>query len=186
MLSENQIILCAAQLSDRYGFENLSLKLLAEELGIKSPSLYNHVKNLDDLKQKLMLFGWKQMENAIIHSAVGVSGVDALRKMGEAFFEYATSHKGVFNAMLWYNRYQNGSEGSTFEATKGIFEVFFKITSSLGISEENANHLVRTIRSFLEGFSLLVNNNAFGHESSIKESFDISMTIILEGINVLK
>ena len=41
-------------------------------------------------------------------------------------------------------------------------------------------------RFFLEGFSLLVNNNAFGNPISIKESFDLSLEIIMSGIKTLE
>ena len=51
---------------------------------------------------------------------------------------------------------------------------------------ENINHIIRTLRSFLEGFSLLVNNNAFGNPVSIKESFDLSLEIIINGIKTLE
>ena len=50
----------------------------------------------------------------------------------------------------------------------------------------NINHIVRTLRGFLEGFSLLVNNNAFGNPISIKESFDLSLEIIMNGIKSLE
>ena len=53
-------------------------------------------------------------------------------------------------------------------------------------TDENINHIIRTLRSFLEGFSLLVNNNAFGNPVSIKESFDLSLEIIINGIKTLE
>ena len=58
--------------------------------------------------------------------------------------------------------------------------------SKNNISDENINHIIRTLRSFLEGFSLLVNNNAFGNPVSIEESFDLSLEIIMNGIKSLE
>ena len=54
-ISRERIIETAANLSNKAGLENLSLKMIAEELKIKSPSLYNHVSSLDDIKKQLML-----------------------------------------------------------------------------------------------------------------------------------
>ena len=62
----------------------------------------------------------------------------------------------------------------------------FIIMQTVNISDENINHIIRTLRSFLEGFSLLVNNNAFGNPVSIKESFDLSLEIIINGIKTLE
>ena len=50
-ISRERIIETAANLSNKAGLENLSLKMIAEELKIKSPSLYNHVSSLDDIKK---------------------------------------------------------------------------------------------------------------------------------------
>ena len=182
-LDKNTIIVLAAQKANELGLENITLKMLADELGIKSPSLYNHIENLEDLKKQLMLYGWKQLESRLVKAAIGVSGYEALRAICHAFYEYATENPGLFNAMLWYNKFQNTE---TMEATSGLFSVLFKVTSSLNISEENCNHIIRTLRGFLEGFSLLVNNEAFGNPVSIAESFELSLNVLIEGIKTLE
>ena len=64
--------------------------------------------------------------------------------------------------------------------------MIFKVMKTVNISDENINHIIRTLRSVLEGFSLLVNNNAFGNPVSIKESFDLSLEIIINGIKTLE
>ena len=57
---------------------------------------------------------------------------------------------------------------------------------ALNISDNNIEHIIRTLRGFLEGFVLLVNNNAFGNPISIKESFDLSLDIIFNGMKSLE
>lgn len=181
-LDKNLIIEKAAELANEVGLENITLKLIADTFGIQTPSLYNHIKSLDDIKKQMMLFGWKQMENEILLSVVGVSGYDALRVMCYAFYEYATNNPGVFNAMLWYNKYQ---DEEAQDATKQLFEVLFKIMGTLNISDEKINHFIRTFRGFLEGYALLVNNGAFGNPISVRESFELSVEVILNGIKTL-
>jgi len=182
-ISDELIIETAALISNKVGLENLSLKMIAEELNIKSPSLYNHVSSLENIKEKLMIYGWKQIEEKMIDSAVGVSGYDAIKNMCYAFYDYATNNKGIFTAMLWYNKYENVEKKNT---TKRLFDMLFKIMKSLNISDDNINHIIRTLRAFLEGFSLLVNNNAFGNPISVKKSFDLSLEIIMNGIKMLE
>ena len=74
--------------------------------------------------------------------------------------------------------------------TSGIFRLIESVPSPkaepLNISSDNVEHIIRTLRSFLEGFSLLVNNNAFGNPISIKESFNLSLDIIINGIKSLE
>ena len=44
------IIKKAAEMANEIGLEKVTLKLLANQLNIKPPSLYNHIKGLDDLR----------------------------------------------------------------------------------------------------------------------------------------
>ena len=182
-LDKSRVIEKAAILANEVGLEKVTLKLIAEEFGIQTPSLYNHIKSLDELKKELMLYGWKQLEKELLLAVAGVSGYDALRTMCYAFYEYATSNPGVFNAMLWYNKFQ---DEETLNATKQLFTVLFKIMGTLNLSDETINHLIRTFRGILEGFALLVNNGAFGNPISIKESFDLSVEVLLNGIKGLE
>ena len=182
-LDKNVVVEKAAQLSNELGIDNVQLKTLAESLNIQSPSLYNHIKGLDDLHHELMLYGWRNMEERMVRASDGVSGYTAWEAICRAFYEYATNNPGVFSAMLWYNKYQNDE---TQNVTKNLFSICFKITESLGISEENCNHLIRTFRAFLEGYVLLVNNNAFGHSLPVKKSFDISLKVLILGMKELE
>lgn len=50
----------------------------------------------------------------------------------------------------------------------------------------NCIHLVRMFRSFLEGFALLENHNAFGNTQLIKDSFELSINILVEGAKKLE
>lgn len=53
-LDKNVVIEKAAQLANRMGLEAVTLKLLADSLHVQPPSLYNHIKGLDDRS----LFSW--------------------------------------------------------------------------------------------------------------------------------
>lgn len=182
-LDKNLVIERAARLANEAGLENITLKLIADEFNVQTPSLYNHIKSLDDLKKGLMLYGWKQLEEKLLLAVVGVSGYDALRAMCYAFYEYATENPGVFNAMLWYNKFQ---DEETLNATKRLFTVLFKIMGTLSIPDETINHLIRTFRGFLEGYALLVNNGAFGNPISIRESFNLSVKVLMAGVRCLE
>lgn len=182
-IDKSVIINKAVELANEIGFEKVTLKLLASNLNIKPPSLYNHINGLEDLQKEVMLYGWKQLEERVIEAAIGVTGYDALEAMGRTFYKYATENSGVFDAMLWYNKFQSDEMQ---DATKRIFSVIYKIFSTLNISQENCDHLIRTYRAFLEGYILLVNNNAFGHPLLIEDSFEISLKVLKAGTKTLE
>lgn len=180
-IDTNKIVEKAAEIVNREGLEKLTLKEIASELEIKAPSIYNHVKGLEDIKYELMLYGWSQVEEKMLVAAEENSGNGyvAIEKMCRAFFDYSKENKGVFDAMLWYNKF---SDERTMQATKKLFEKVEDIMSELNLPYETVQHLIRTLRSFLEGFSLLVNQKSFGNPVSIEESFDLSIKVIIEGI----
>lgn len=173
----------AAQLANEVGLEHIQLKMLAESLNIQPPSLYNHIKGLDDLHHELMLYGWRHMEEQMVQAAADAGGYAMWESICRAFYAYATQNPGVFSAMLWYNKYQ---DQETIAATGKVFSMCFDIAASLGISDENCNHLIRTFRAFLEGFCLLVNNNAFGHSLPVEDSFELSLRILINGMKALE
>lgn len=181
-IDKTAIIKNAAQLVNQAGMEQITMKMLADKLGIKPPSLYNHIKGLEDLKKQLMIFGWTQAKEKLLLSLAGVSGYDAIKAMCYAFYDYATENTGLFEVMLWYNKFQNEEAA---EATAELLAVIFKVTRSLDIPDNYCFHLIRTFRGFLEGFFLLVNNGSFGHPLPITDSFEISVNILIAGIKEL-
>lgn len=178
-IDKETILSRAAQMVNASNDQNLSLKLLAEDLGIQSPSLYYYFKSLDDLKRELMLYGWRQIDNRMLRSMVGLSGYEAIKSMAHTFYEYATTNSGVFNVMLWYNQFESDETAETISES---FTALIKIMGTLGISELNACHLIRTFRGFLQGFSQLVNHGAFGNPISVDDSFELSLNVIIEGM----
>lgn len=178
-LDKKTVIAAAAELANEKGVDELSLKDLAERLKIRSPSLYNHISGLDELKREIMLYGWEQLGDAVMNAAENYSGYDAIKAMCRAFYRYAAENKGVFGAMLWYNKY---ADESSMSATAAMFSQLYETIETVGISKEMSEHLIRTLRGFLEGFSLLVNNGAFGHPADINESFELSLNVLVEGM----
>ena len=48
-LNRERVLEAAVDLADRAGIESVSMRKLGQELGVEAMSLYNHVKNKDDL-----------------------------------------------------------------------------------------------------------------------------------------
>ena len=48
-LSKDRVLRAAISLADKSGIESLSMRKLAQELGVEAMSLYNHVRNKDDI-----------------------------------------------------------------------------------------------------------------------------------------
>ena len=181
-LDKDIILKTAADLADAEGIANVTLKALAEKLGVKPPSLYKHINGLEELNKALMLYGWKSLEKKVTRAAVGKSKEDAIRAIFYAYRDYVKEHPGVFEAMQWYNMYQSEEN---LQATEEVVAVLFQVLSAYDLQEEQKVHIVRMFRVFLQGFLMVEIHGGFGNPASITESFDFSLEILLNGIENL-
>jgi AcrR family transcriptional regulator len=60
-LSRERVLHGAIKLADADGIEALSMRKLAEELGVKAMSLYNHVANKDDVLDGIVDAAWAEI-----------------------------------------------------------------------------------------------------------------------------
>lgn len=183
-LDKKTIIEAAANIADEKGIKNVTLKVLASELGIKSPSLYKHFNGgLDELNKELMLYGWRSLESEIIRAAIGKSKDDAIIAVCYAYRNFVSKHKGLFEAMQWYNMYQSEEHR---QATQGTIDILFQVLEAYGLTEAQKVHCVRMLRSFLQGFSAIESHGGFGNPAPLDETFDFALKTILSGIRDLQ
>ncbi len=179
-LDKKTIIEAAAHIADESGIANVTLKVLAAELGIKPPSLYKHFNGgLDELNRELMLHGWRSLENEIIKAAIGKAKDDAIMAICYAYRNFAAGHKGLFEAMQWYNMYLSEEY---LQATEGMVSVFFQVLDAYGLNEGQKVHIVRMFRGFLQGFASIDSHGGYGNPLPIEDSFDFALRTMLKGI----
>lgn len=178
-LSREKVIAEAGALANEQGLRAVTITNLAKYLGIKKPSLYNHIKDQEDILNEIMIYGWKQISDEICPRIITEDAKEAIQELSQEIYKYAMTNPGIFEAMLWQNSYKSDSLAA---ATQGIYQFFFSQTDKLGIERDMANHLLRTYRSILEGFILLVIHDSFGNPVSIEESFRISIDLFINGL----
>ena len=61
-LSRERVLRAAVALADEGGFESLTMRKLAKELGVEAMSLYNHVANKDDLLDGMIDIVFSEIE----------------------------------------------------------------------------------------------------------------------------
>ena len=179
-LDRKKIIQTASEIADEKGSADVSLKELAAKLGIKSPSLYKHFSGgLDELNKELMLYGWRTLEGELINAVTGKSKDDAIIAFCYAYRDFVSGHKGLFEAMQWYNMHQSEEH---LQATENIVAVLFQVLDAYGLTEEQKIHTVRMLRGFIQGFTTIESNGGFGGVVPLDASFDFTIKTILNGI----
>src|SRR6266705_5230572 len=69
-LDQATVVEAAAKLVDEEGIEQLTLGRLAERLGVRTPSLYNHVAGLPGLKRKLALSCLRDLLDRLLRATI--------------------------------------------------------------------------------------------------------------------
>ena len=183
-LDRNKILAAAVEIADESGFQSLTLKTLADRLGIKSPSLYKHFRRgLEELHEELMLYGWRCMEKEVVDAAVGKAREDALLSICKAYRTFACRHKGLYEAMQWYNMYLSDKH---LKATEGLVSVMFRVLDAYELEEEQIVHIVRMLRSFLQGFSTIESHGGYGNPVTTDASFDFAVKTLINGISDIR
>ncbi|MCL2199804.1 MAG: WHG domain-containing protein [Defluviitaleaceae bacterium] len=182
-IDKQMITQVAAGMANKNGLEKVTLKELAKELGIRSPSLYNHIQGLDELRNSVMLYGWSQLGNSVAMSAIGKSGDEAVRAMCKSYRDYIMANPGVFDAMMWLNR--NSSQEAE-QTTDDLARLVAMILAGYNLGENEKIHASRMFRSFLQGFCSIDKNNCFSDPVPVQESFDFAVEILIKGLASLE
>lgn len=95
-----EIVDTARELLEREGPEGLTMRRLADAMGIRAPSLYKHVSSKEDLEALLMAEAFRGM-GAELHGAIagarkGGSKRTALAELGRAYRRWALAHPHLY------------------------------------------------------------------------------------------
>jgi len=159
----------AAKLADEVGLDRLTLALVAQRLGVALPSLYKHVKGLDDLHQKLAALTTAELAADLATAAVGRSGTEAVQAVATAYRTYARAHAGRYPAS---QRIPDPSDPEHVRAGEQAVGTIYAVLSGYGLTGDDAIDATRALRSALHGFVSLENAGGFGLPQDVNRSYD--------------
>ena len=141
-LSRERILRAAIDLADKDGIESLSMRKLAQEMGVKAMSLYNHVTNKDDMLDSIVDIVVSEIELP----KIGGDWRDAMRQRAISAYKILLRHPWA--AMALMSRMNVGSSMLKYiDMTLGcLYEA--------GFSFEMADHATNVIDSYIYGFTL--------------------------------
>ena len=174
-----RILEVSIALADAHGLEAVTLASVAEQLGIRVPSLYNHVEGLPGLRRALALWGLRQLTDQVRRAAVGKAGEAAILSVAQAYRAFAHTHPGVYPGTL---RAASPEEAEGAQAGQGLLEVGQAVVAGYALSEEDALHAVRGLRSVLHGFVALELVGGFGMPLDRDESFRRLIAAFTQGL----
>jgi AcrR family transcriptional regulator len=180
-LDAQTILNAAAKLAEEKGLENVSFLQVAEKLGVKSPSLYNHLSGLKELSLGIAKLAIGKLEDAIRNAAVGRSKDDAFMAIALAYRKFSKENPELYKAILRFPAY---NDSSIQEAGHIVVRILYQVMESYHYSKEETIHFVRGFRSALHGFVSLEEVEFFqGAEADVDESFERLVSRLISTLN---
>lgn len=176
-LNREAVVRAAADLVNAEGAGAFSLARLAKELGIRTPSLYNHVDGLAGLERELALMNARAMQERLSRAAIGKSGAVAVRAISRAYRDHIKAAPGVYLLTLRAAHSPSGTEevptvdAELEDLEERIVAVVLAVLASFGLQGEDAVHAARAWRSVVHGFASLEVAGGFGLPLDLDESF---------------
>jgi AcrR family transcriptional regulator len=179
-LSRQDVVAAAAQLADEVGFAQLTMGLLAQRLGIRTPSLYKHVADLADLRYGIAVLAMGEVGEELRDVLQGKSGRDALAALLIGIRGYATAHPGRYAATSGVRI--TGPDDPLRVAGGRVVDSVAAALSDYGIGEVEMVHAIRTIRSVIHGFVLLEQDEGFQYSVDPGDTLDWMIAFFDRGL----
>lgn len=181
-LDRARVVETAARLADAEGLAALTLARVAADLGVRTPSLYNHVGGLEDLRGGVAVLGLRELTDALRRAAVGRSGADGLHALAAAYRAYAGDHPGRYAAGAVAAPAAGDDEHAAVAAE--AVAVISAVLSAWDLGAEDAVHAVRAVRSALHGFVALEAGGGFGLDVDVDESYRRLVAGLAAGLGI--
>lgn len=174
------VIQTAADIADKDGLNNVSLKSVAEKLNIRTPSLYNHINSLDDLLREVAHQGMRAMNERMMQAAIGTFGDAAIRSVGLEYLSYVIEHPGIYETIQW----------ATWHGTKETAEIFENYTSllttlirSCNFEDDDVSEILNLLTGILHGYTTLHLRYAFSNPEGVKNALSNAIDTVLLGVH---
>ncbi|MFJ2260901.1 TetR/AcrR family transcriptional regulator [Streptomyces sp. NPDC087844] len=177
------VVAAGAALADEVGFARLTMGLLAERLGVRTPSLYKHVGGLDDLNRRIAVLAVSEAADSVGAAVQGYAGRDALAAAARAFRAFVVEHPGRYAATIGV--VPTGPDDPMAVASLRLLGAFTAVLRGYEIAESDVDHALRMLRSLCHGFATLQAGGGFQWSADIDESFEWLIAFADRGLRAL-
>jgi AcrR family transcriptional regulator len=178
-LTPASVVAAGAALADEIGYENLAMGLLAERLGVRTPSLYKHISSLDALCRGICVEAWRELGEALMRATVGLSGPAAVRAYSDAFRHWVGQHPGRYAASL---RAPGPDDAEGQRIANEILRILYAVLAGFELPGSRVVDAARALRSALHGFVTLENAGGFGLSRDVDRSFAFVIDSLVAGL----
>lgn len=174
-LTPSTVVDAALVLVDEVGPDALTLTAVADRLGVRTPSLYNHVEGLDDLRERMAAKALGDLADAL----EAVAAHDDPRAPLVAYRRWASDNPSRY-ALVPVPAAR--SDALTNAPSVRMVELATAWAGRFGLHDDDAVHAARALRSALHGFCTIETAGGFGLQVDVEDSFHVLVELLVAGL----
>lgn len=180
-LNKDTIINASITLIEENKFCNFTIHSLARFLNIKPSSLYNHIKNMDELLSEICHSSIKILNKYQLDATNNTTGDDTFWKLACAYRTFVKEHPELYNVII--NIYKIQNEKSEIDGLE-IAIPFMLVLDKYQLTSEEKAHWQRIFRAILHGFVSQEDAGYFSHYNIDEEqTFKMAINCYIDGLN---
>lgn len=181
-LTKELLVSEAIKYIEEDGRSMISLHELARRLEVKTPSLYNHIKNTKDLEYEVYQYAIRKFVENQQRAIENKQKDDAIRAFAEAYYTFAIENKGLYRLIM---SIPSEEDDKAKQIAIPLLELVIDILSKYKLTEEGLVHWQRVFRAILHGF---VSEEYLGYfyyykDVELKKSREIAIQCYLDGLH---
>lgn len=178
-ITKDAVVQAASDIVDEKGLNHLSLKVVAEKLNIKTPSLYNHIDSFDDLLRAVAHNGMQKMNMQMKQAAIGTTGIAAIQAVSIEYLNYMIAHPGVYETIQWATWHGT-------EETAAIFDDYLSLLTTLiqscHFDPAQTDEIRAMLTGMIHGYTTLQLSYAFSDPNKVQHNLCNALDVLLTGI----
>jgi len=178
-LKSEEVLDSAIRIANETGLDKLTLGKVAAEVGVKTPSLYEHFEGLPGLRLAIRLRGFQTLGDIIGKATVGKSRDDAVRTLALEMRRFVHQQPALYESTVLT---AVGDSKEVRKAADGVLATLYSVLAGYGITGTESVHAARYLRSLLHGFNSLELAGGFGLNVHLSESYDRLTDILAQDL----
>jgi len=174
-LTPSSVVEAALALVDDGGPDALTLAGVADRLGVRGPSLYNHVDGLDDLRERTAARALRDLADAL----EVVADDEDPRALLVAYRRWAGHHPSRYALLPVVPAPDDAATSAPSVRLVGLVTAW---AGRFGLHGDDAVHAARTLRSAMHGFCTIETAGGFGLPVDVEESFRVLTDLLVAGL----
>lgn len=167
-LTADIILKTAAKIISENGFDQFSLRELANKLDVKAASLYNHIHSLSELTSNIGKLTLQKMSEKLYANLQGKTPADAISQIATEYRKFAKENPELYKTII---KIPATGTPSLIEEGRAIVHKLYPVFAAYGLSEKDIIHFSRIFRSTMHGFITLEEAGFFNDAVNADESY---------------